>query len=296
MLESLSLQLALAQQLSRVIQTIPAQDCLTPAAVPYRLRWGRNPVGISYICDFDPDLPLHHRRSLASMTLAAWDNRWDVSPVSWPQVLGSHCRPQILPSGQILFTPAALALGAWLWQLATTNKDLHSFPHLGLKVSPGSPDPTLAQRLQLSLRAVVHYTHGRCRQVLAITAARDQRGNWGNSTVPLSLGDGARAMGLCHRLYPAAGGESVLWGLVKLVDCLTLAPLAQGDSPEPHRFNAAYGLSVAIDGWLGHGEVDNSGVSTILLLKGIDRALGAVLSLGLEAKTHPWIGCRCSQV
>jgi hypothetical protein len=316
MVEPLSLQLVLAQRLSRILQTIPAQHCLTPPTVPYRLRWGRSPEAISYVCDFDPDLPLHHCQSLASMILAGWHNCCIGASVSWPQITGSHCRLEILPSGQILFTPAPLLLGVWLWQLATTNKDLQVFPQVGLKVSPPSPDPGLAECLQLSLEAVVYYTHGRCRQLLAIPAAKispqPSSSQVGQSTYPafvwtaqsspqpvdqgyglkLNLkrkgrGDGSRAMDLCHHLYPIGYDQAVLRGLVKLVDCLTLAPLVQGGSLEPHRLNAAYGLSVAIDRWLGHRKVSHGVSSTIFLLRGIDRALAAALSAMFGSEGHP---------
>lgn len=301
MVEPLSLQLALAQQLGSVFHTIAAQNDLVPSAVPHRLRWGRNPEAISYIWDFNPDLPFLHRRSLASITLTAWDNRYGRPSVSWPQVIGSHCRSEILPSGQILFTPTPLALGAWLWQLVTTEKEFQTYPQVGLPVSPSPPDPVLAERLQLSLKAVVPYTHGRCRQLLAIAAATAssqipspcpafpwidqpylQPADQGSRLAPnpelKASGEGSRAMNLCHCLYPVGYGEAVLRGLVKLVDCLTLAPLTQEDPSESPLFNAAYGLSVAVDRWIGHGTLDRAALSTIVLLRGIDRTLAAALS------------------
>lgn len=326
MLEPLSLQLALAQRLGSVLQSIPPQDGWVPSRVSYRLRWGRNPGTISYLCDFNPDLPLHHRRSLASMILADWGSHCGMPPVLWPQVMGSHCLPQILSSGQILFTPAPLALGAWLWQVATTDEDFQPYPQVGLSASPSLPDPALAKRLQLSLEAVVLYTYGRCRQLLAIAAASvslqfplNKVGQIVDPAFPLTdhpcphpahqgyeLGlnlkreggdDRGMAVGVCHSLYPVGYGETVLWGLVKLVDCLTLAPLTQGNLLDSHCFNAAYGLSVAVDGWLGNGTVDSSALSTIALLRGIERALATtLLGQGRQSDSLPPLSCSPSLI
>ena len=307
MVKPLSLQLALTQQLSRILQTIPAQGCLSPATVPYRLRRGRSPETISYICDFGSDLPLHHRQSLASITLAAWDNPCGVTPLPWPEVIGSHCGRKILPSGQILLTPTPLALGNWLWQLATTEEHFQAWPQVGLPISDSWPDSALAQRLQLSVRAVVAYTHDRCRQLLTIAATTalsqpppkqigqsiyltfsltgqpcPQPVDQGYGLEPdLALkvnGGGGKTVDLCDRLYPVGHGKAVLRGLVKLVDCLSLAPLAPGNSPESPVFNAAYGLSMAVDQWLGYSTIDRGDLSTIALLRGIDWALAAALS------------------
>ena len=262
MVEPLSLQLILAQQLNHGLQAI-----VTPSVVNYQLRWGRNPKVISYICDFNPDFPLGDRQWLAKMALIACEQPWGMPQVSWLQVLSGHCLRQILPSGQILFTPTPLALGAWLWQLAIRDKDFQISPQGNLPVRLAPPDLSLAQRLQLSPKAVVQYTYGRCRQLLTGLEL---------SLEPTVGGDQFSPVGFSQRLLPINSGESVLRGLVQTVDCLTLCPRAQGDQSEPYGFAAAYRLSVAIDEWLGSRESLTAAPSTLVLLKGIDRVLGAV--------------------
>jgi hypothetical protein len=262
MVETLSLQLILAQQLNHVLQAMA-----TPSVVNYQLRWGRNPKVIRYVCDFNPDLALSDRQWLARMALVGWEQHWGGPQVSWLQVLGGHCLRQILPSGQILLTPSPLALGAWLWQLAITDQDFQACPQTDLPVRLAPLDPTLAQRLQLSPKAVVQYTYGRCRQLLAGLELNLE---------PKVGGDQLSPVGLSHHLLPINNGESVLRCLVQMVDCLTLCPRSQGDQPEPYGFAAAYSLSVAVDEWLGEREMLTATPSTMVLLKGIDRVLGAV--------------------
>ncbi len=284
----ISLQASLQTALGSVLKAAELQLCQRDALAlnpSYRqsgsLRLGRSRTTVSYIYSPPSTALDSQRHNQGQATAEAWHNSQIILADPWQGLIRAHTPAQLLPSGQLLLYPDAVALGAWLWRLATTQAaERPSLTHALTPTFPQNRAP-LAARLQLSPLALLQYTYARCHQL----ARR------GCEPVPVanladSLGASEPPPPLWHsQLAPTTEqGKSLLRALVKLVDQLAV-PLP-GDRTQLEKalsqsFGAGYQLCEAVDAWLRE-VTETPALATTTLLWGVVQGLGYLLKTSLQ--------------
>ncbi len=233
----------------------------------HRLRWARPEARPAYICDLNPTLSIEQRFSLAETVVSHWQSL-DLLPANPLLCLvQAHTQLHALPAGQILLTPDAVALAAWLnWFTSIDRYDqMKSYP--AMPPTSVTPPPTaLATRLHLSPWMAIHYIHSRCHSLVR------ERVNPGLNP-PASI--------LADTSYPPENsmpttdaGQRVLQGIINLVDHLVDREV--GTDGEIARFKLASDLAERVDSWLSQITIASPPPDLALLLTGVDRSLSLV--------------------
>ncbi|MFZ4639551.1 MAG: hypothetical protein ACOYMP_03975 [Nodosilinea sp.] len=233
----------------------------------YRLRWARPQARPAYICDLNPTLSIDQRFSLAETVVSHWQSL-DLLP-SDPllRLVQAHTHLHVLPAGQILLTPDAIALAAWLnWFISIDRYDqMKSCPAMP-PASVTLPPTALATRLHLSPWMAIHYIHSRCHSLSKGLV------DSGLNPPPSILAD------VSYRpedsMPTTEVGQRVLQGIINLVDHL-VDPEVGGDGGAA-RFKLASDLAERVDRWLSQVTIASPPPDLALLLRGVDRSLSLV--------------------
>lgn len=208
---------------------------------PPTLRLSRDRTIIAYVCS-----PVRSSREAALPQAQAVLSRWQTltpeppTPFSLSDWLQRHTVGELWATGQLLLTPQPQALGGWLWLWATQTDQSPDAQTRDHSSTNPSRDPVqesssllpsqhpLAQRLQLSPLALLHYTQARCHALAQSSPA-----------FPLSR---RHFPGNCAGDWVSAMPQPMLRTLAQFTD-----HLATATTPTPQGAKAGLELCAAVD-------------------------------------------------
>ncbi|MBU6230018.1 MAG: hypothetical protein KGQ93_10035 [Cyanobacteria bacterium REEB459] len=229
----------------------------------YRLRWARPQARPAYIGDPCQGLSLTERLTLAQTVITRWSHLDLPSAYPFVPQLRAHTHLHLLPSGQLVLTPDAIALVAWLtWfslSQGLTPWPALPCPHLTL------PPTSLAPRLQLSAWMAVQYIQSRCHHLARLIELEvdDKPG----PPTPEQVTDR-----LAQFIPQTQAGQRVLVDIVALVDHLA----EPGGGDQASRFSLAYHLAEGVETWLSQITLAHPPGELALLLRAVDYSLSLV--------------------